>query len=193
MLRPAKLCRRLTRGGVLTLPNLLSALRLPLIPLFLHLALGRDEPLAACGVLALSAATDVLDGFIARRFHMESELGRFLDPLADKLTQCALLLAAALRRSWLRHLLLLFIIKECLQLRFALRSLETTDRVESAHWYGKLCTVILEPSLAVLLLPSLPPLLPPLLTALSGTALLLSLALYVRLFTEKRPAGDKNR
>lgn len=186
MLHPAHLCRRLARGGVLTLPNALSALRLLLIPLLLYLVLRREALAAACGVLALSAATDVLDGAIARRFHMESELGRFLDPLADKLTQCALLLCAVLRRPGLLPLLLLFILKEGAQLALALRTLAATDRVESARWFGKLSTVILEPSLALLLLPSLPGLLPPLLIALSGTALLLSLALYAAFFAACR-------
>ena len=69
-----------------SIPNLLCYVRILLLPIFIVLfVLERDGWTAA--VLLLSAATDVVDGFIARKFHMETELGKFLDPLADKLTQ----------------------------------------------------------------------------------------------------------
>ena len=65
---------------ILTIPNLLSMFRILLIPLIVWLYCGRqDYPLAAW-VLLLSGATDIADGFIARRFHMVSDLGKVLDP-----------------------------------------------------------------------------------------------------------------
>jgi cardiolipin synthase len=71
-------------GRILTIPNVISLLRLALVPVFAGLIL-RGEDAWALGVLALSGASDWLDGFIARRFDQVSRLGRVLDPAADRL------------------------------------------------------------------------------------------------------------
>ncbi len=68
----------------MTWPNLLSALRMGLIPLFV-IAVMERRPLAALIIFALAGLTDLLDGFVARFLHQESVLGAYLDPLADKL------------------------------------------------------------------------------------------------------------
>ena len=75
---------------ILTIPNLLSAFRLVLAGVFAYLywnAKEQQDYYLAVGVLVLSGLTDFADGKIARRFHMISELGKVLDPIADKLTQ----------------------------------------------------------------------------------------------------------
>ena len=76
---------------VLTIPNLLSFFRLCLIPVIIWLYCVREDSLGTAAVLALSGLTDVVDGRIARRFHMVSSFGKALDPVADKLTQIAML------------------------------------------------------------------------------------------------------
>ncbi len=68
----------------LNLPNVITSLRIFLIPVFLYF-LARDEIIRAIGVLVLASITDMLDGFIARRWHLRTEFGSFLDPAADKL------------------------------------------------------------------------------------------------------------
>ena len=78
------------RNDVLTIPNLLTGIRILLIPFFLYCYLNRQEATAAL-VIIICGITDFLDGFIARRFHMVSEFGKKLDPIADKLLQLALL------------------------------------------------------------------------------------------------------
>jgi cardiolipin synthase len=70
---------------VLTVPNALSLLRLLCIPLFLWLLFEADERTAAFLLLGLLGATDWVDGWIARRYHQESEVGKILDPVADRL------------------------------------------------------------------------------------------------------------
>ena len=77
---------------VLTVPNVISVLRLLCIPLFLWLLFGVDERTAAFLLLGFLGATDWIDGWIARRYHQESELGKILDPVADR----AVLLTAAI-------------------------------------------------------------------------------------------------
>jgi cardiolipin synthase len=76
---------------VWTIPNLISILRLACVPVFLWLLWGKDEPIAAAGLLAVLGATDWVDGYIARHFDQGSELGKILDPTADRV----MLVAAA--------------------------------------------------------------------------------------------------
>ena len=73
----------------MTIPNCISLFRIFLVPcfvwVFLTASLPEDFTLAAV-LLVVSAVSDLLDGWIARRFHMTSKLGKILDPAADKLT-----------------------------------------------------------------------------------------------------------
>ena len=70
---------------VLTLPNLISFGRIVLLGVFCWLLIGPDERIAATVVLMVVGVTDFLDGYVARRFHQVSTLGKVLDPLADRL------------------------------------------------------------------------------------------------------------
>ena len=69
----------------LTVPNAITMVRLACIPVFVWLLFGRDNRAAAAGLLAVLGATDWMDGFVARRWHQVSELGKVLDPTADRL------------------------------------------------------------------------------------------------------------
>jgi cardiolipin synthase len=70
---------------VLTVPNLISFGRLLCIPWFLWLLLAQDKRVAAAILLAVLGATDWVDGWIARRYDQGSELGKILDPVADRI------------------------------------------------------------------------------------------------------------
>jgi cardiolipin synthase len=94
---------------VLTVPNLLSALRLAGVPLFLWLLLGPQADVAAIVVLALASFTDWLDGVLARRLGQYSRLGELLDPAADRLYILAALIGLVLRNIipwWLAAVLI---------------------------------------------------------------------------------------
>ncbi len=81
--------RQVRAADLLTVPNLISIARLALIPVFLWLLLGRDDPVAAGWLLGLIGATDWIDGVLARRLGQVTELGKFLDPLADRIAVVA--------------------------------------------------------------------------------------------------------
>jgi len=84
------------------LPNWLTFLRLLLIPVFVFLLMGnpsRFEVLMATAIFAFAAITDYVDGFIARRYGAVSNLGKLLDPLADKILVMAALVMLAVQRS----------------------------------------------------------------------------------------------
>ncbi len=68
----------------MTIPNLLSLLRMGLIPLFI-IAIANGRALQALGIFLVAGVTDALDGLIARFWHQQSQLGAYLDPMADKL------------------------------------------------------------------------------------------------------------
>ena len=88
--------RTTSDGRLLTIPNLLSLGRLATVPVFVWLFLsGRED--AAVIVYAVAAWTDFFDGFIARRTHSVTELGKLLDPLADRVFIVALALALVAR------------------------------------------------------------------------------------------------
>ena len=78
-------------GRVVTIPNLISVARLACVPWFLWLLLSEDRPVAAAVLLGILGATDWVDGWIARHFDQASDLGKVLDPTADRV----LLIAAA--------------------------------------------------------------------------------------------------
>ena len=127
---------------VFTIPNILSFGRIILIPLFVYFYLT-DKLGIAILMLILSAISDIADGFIARHFHMTSNLGIALDPIADKLTQAAVMLciATSFPRMWIP--LALITVKEIVTGIFGLITLRRTGLVKSARWYGKVTTILL--------------------------------------------------
>jgi cardiolipin synthase (CMP-forming) len=70
---------------ILTVPNVITVVRLCLLPVFLWLLFARDDRAYAAWLAAFLGTTDFLDGYIARHFHQESNLGKVLDPVADRL------------------------------------------------------------------------------------------------------------
>lgn len=133
--------------GCLTIPNLLSVIRIALIPVFAVLFLG-DKQIAALIVLAVSGLTDLFDGKIARRFNQVSALGKILDPVADKLTQITIaIILFILFRSADSALInafgwvfLVFLIKEAVMVIGGLVMLLMSIRPGAAEMPGKVAT-----------------------------------------------------
>lgn len=80
--------------GVWTIPNILTFLRFLSVPVFIYLLIQKDgsSRIAAFVIFALASLTDFVDGYLARKLRQESELGKFMDPLADKALVTAALL-----------------------------------------------------------------------------------------------------
>ena len=128
---------------ILTIPNLLSFFRICLIPVFIWLYCVRKNELWTGIVLILSGITDVADGLIARRFHMISDVGKALDPVADKLTQGAMLLCLISRFSLMLIPLLLMTVKEIYMGVAGVMVIRRTGNVPGADWHGKAATGLL--------------------------------------------------
>lgn len=147
---------RQIRAEAFSIPNMLSYFRLLLIPLFIVLYVQEDFTEALI-TLAASGLSDILDGRIARKYDMVTDLGKVLDPVADKLTQCAMMLCVAMRYPAMWWLLGLHVVKELIMLVMGWYVLKRTDTVNSAIWAGKLCTgVIYAVMMLHVILPHLP-------------------------------------
>lgn len=147
---------RQIRAEAFSIPNILSYFRLLLIPLFIVLYVQEDFTEALI-TLAASGLSDILDGRIARKYNMVTDLGKVLDPVADKLTQCAMMICVAMRYPAMWWLLGLHVVKEAVMLIMGWYVLKRTDTVNSAIWAGKLCTgVIYAVMMLHVILPHLP-------------------------------------
>lgn len=97
----------------------------------------------SAGILVLSGITDLLDGFIARRFNMVSALGKVLDPIADKLTVLAVTVSLCFSYDAMIVLVGIFVVKEFIMFIEGLIIIKKTGTTYSARWYGKVTTLFL--------------------------------------------------
>ena len=145
------------KNGFWTIPNLLSVVRLCLIPIFMWLYCVKKDSLWTAIVLAISGLTDIADGYIARRFNMISDVGKALDPIADKITQGAMLLALITQFPTMRLPFVLLLVKEVIVGVGSLIVIHKTDEVEGAVWHGKVTTALLYSTMILhLLWPGIP-------------------------------------
>ncbi len=129
--------------NIFTIPNIISLFRLALIPVFVVLYFSEHYDFWAVIVIALSALSDVADGFIARHFNMVSDLGKILDPIADKLTQAVLLMSLSIRHFEIFPMFAVLFIKELLTLFVAAYLLTHGTKPISSKWFGKLSTAVI--------------------------------------------------
>jgi Phosphatidylglycerophosphate synthase len=143
----------------LTIPNILSYVRIAMIPLYIYLYVSAEtaeQYYKAAGILVLSGITDSLDGIIARKTGQITDLGKALDPLADKLTQIAVVGAMFVERPYILPLLVLFIGKELYLLISNVLLFKKDIFMDGAMWFGKLATAFFYISmLALVALPRL--------------------------------------
>lgn len=131
---------------IYTIPNMLSFFRLVLIPVYIYIYLNATELRnywIAAGILAISCLTDLIDGKIARKFNMISNVGKVLDPLADKMTQFSLILCLCQVYPALYSLLTLFVTKESFQLIAMLLNFRKGQVLDGALLSGKISTTVL--------------------------------------------------
>ena len=118
------------------IPNLLCVIRILLVFVFVYLSLN-DMLYAALIVFLAAGATDVLDGFLARRNNWITDLGKILDPFADKLMQCTVLIILSMRHILPIWFALVFILKEVVTLAMGLLVIKKRNVVVVSKWYGK--------------------------------------------------------
>lgn len=128
---------------ILTIPNVLSFFRICLIPVIVWLYCEEENYLWTTIVLLISGLTDVIDGFIARRFGMISDFGKAFDPIADKLTQAVTLYCLVTRFPFMLLPLIVLVVKEVFAGITGLLRIKKTNKVPMAVWHGKVTTLSL--------------------------------------------------
>jgi cardiolipin synthase len=128
-----------------TIPNWMCFVRIALIPVFSVLFI-KEYYIAAFITMIVAALTDVFDGKIARKYNMVSNLGKILDPIADKLSQIAIVIILIVK-FWsfdgpLKYLFFLFIIKELLMVCGGALLMAKGLRPVAAEVWGKVATVV---------------------------------------------------
>ncbi len=123
------------------IPNILTTFRLILVPVFAYLMLGTQNYIAAAAVFVLSGITDVVDGYIARKFHMETDFGKIYDPFVDKLMQITAVVCLVISKIMPRWLLILVVVKEGIMIIVG-GILYIKKIVVKSNWCGKTSTVV---------------------------------------------------
>ena len=135
-----------------TIPNWLSFIRIALIPVFAVLFV-QGHQLVAVIVMICAALTDLFDGKIARKFNQVSNLGKILDPIADKLSQMAIVIVL-LYTYWenpIKYLFFFFIVKEVLMLLGGALLLSKGMRPTAAEIWGKVATNVFYIAMIIIL------------------------------------------
>ena len=138
--------KHMEKKDIFSIPNLMSYFRILLIPVYCVMYMRAESPqdfFWATAVVLLSSLTDLFDGMIARRFNMVTELGKVLDPVADKLNHAALAFCLATRYKLMWALLVLMLVKEGYMAVMGIYFLKRGKMLDGAMWYGKVCTATL--------------------------------------------------
>jgi len=114
-----------------------------LVPAFIYLFFEYEDKIyIPLLVFAVAGLTDIVDGFLARRNNWVTNLGKFLDPLADKLVQCSVLVCFAIKEPALWWIAAMFIAKELFMIIGAIITLKKIKVTVKSNWYGKLTTAV---------------------------------------------------
>lgn len=128
---------------ILTIPNVITAVRLSLMPVFVYLLFGQDERFWAGWLLFAIGSTDWLDGFLARRLGQVSTVGKVLDPVADRLLFFVGGIAILIDGSVPTWLVVLVLARELLVAAGTLVLAGMGARRIDVTWYGKAATFLL--------------------------------------------------
>lgn len=179
------------KKDLFTIPNVLSMFRLLLIPVYIVVYLQATEAadyFVAAAILAVSCLTDLVDGMIARKFNMISTVGKFLDPLADKLTQFSLIVCLAIEYPVIRLLVALFVVKELFQLIAGIMTFRKGEMLTGALIAGKISTTVLFVSLILLvMMPNIGQTAVTIITIVDCVFLLISFISYARTYYKHSP------
>lgn len=136
-----------SRKDILTVPNILGYFRIILIPFFMYTYLTAEsvkDYYVSAALVGVSSLTDFCDGFIARKYNMVTELGKLIDPIADKLTQGALIVCFIFKYEYMRYLLAIYVLKESFMVGAGIALLKhNSKKLNGAKWFGKVATALI--------------------------------------------------
>ena len=131
------------------IPNILSVIRICLVFVFIALFFALEKPYAALIIFLVAGATDVVDGYLARRNNWVSNLGKILDPFADKLMQCTVLICLFIKSYIPLWFMLIYILKELATLILGFVVIKRRSVAVVSKWYGKFTVCLFYATIAV--------------------------------------------
>jgi len=171
------------RGDFFSIPNILTYIRILLVPVFILVYLNAAtlmDHVLAVAVVGLSALTDIIDGYIARKWNMITDWGKIIDPIADKLMQGAMMFCITIQYRWVLLLILIYALKEIVSLALSGYLFKKGKNIDGARWYGKVCTVILYiVMLTFLIIPKIPPQVYGIMIGVCAAFMVLAFAMYM--------------
>lgn len=161
------------------IPNILSGLRIALLPFFVWQMLAGNN--VAAGILLLiSGLSDLFDGFLARRYNWVSNFGKILDPIADKLTQAAVSITLIIRLPQYWYFFAFMLFKDFVILLLGGYLLKQGMKFKGAKFLGKVSTFFFYGGmLLIVLFPNLPEWLTLSILIIAVTLALISALLYI--------------
>ena len=130
--------------NIFTIPNILSMFRLLLLTVILYTYINKKDYVLKLILLFLAVRNDLLAEYIDSTFNMMSDLGKILDPVADKATQAVVLLCLMTRFRWLVIPFICILIKELFMSCIGMVVIKKTGEVNGAVWHGKVATFMLD-------------------------------------------------
>ena len=137
--------------GMHSIPNLMSVFRILLIPVIVIL-FWKGHGAASVVFVIISALTDLFDGIIARKFNQITELGKALDPIADKLTLGIIMICLAIKNELFLLIVMVMVVKESIGFATHWILFRHSGHMYGAEWYGKVSTWILYITAALVML-----------------------------------------
>ncbi len=125
----------------LNFPNILSIFRIIILIPFVKFIL-KDNYIVSGFILIISGISDMLDGIIARKFNQVTDIGKMLDPVADKVTLVTIMICVSIKSPKMLAFMIILVIKEILMLSAGIILLKNNKKPPTAKWYGKLSTII---------------------------------------------------
>lgn len=169
------------------IPNILCYIRIILVPVFCYVFFNANEAVdyyIAAGIVVVSGITDFFDGQIARRCNMITDLGKLIDPFADKLMQFAMVVCLTIKIRYMFILVIYLVIKEITITLMGVIVYRTCNkRLSGAKWYGKVCTAVLYIIMVTLVAkPDMYNWIKMVLLIICGGILTLSFIMYLRIY-----------
>lgn len=137
---------KINKREVLAIPNILSYIRIALLPVFcfLYLTAETTSQYQMAGIIVvISGLTDLVDGKIARKFNAVTELGKLMDPIADKLTLTVVAFCLVARFPMLIYLAVAILIKEVYMFVMTAKFFKRGKKLDGAEYFSKVCTTTL--------------------------------------------------
>lgn len=180
----------------MNIPNMLSVIRICLVPVFILVYFGDSEnsSIYAAVVYAVASLTDILDGRIARKYNITTNLGRILDPLGDKLMTMAVIVSITIDRVIPVWAVIVFLVKECMMGLGGLFLYNKFEEMPPSNYFGKCSTVVFFAVCVILMLfKNIPHTAALLMISFALAVMLLAFASYIIRFVRLLRVGEQSK